>query len=88
LYLKDRWDTIQAVQGGAIRVTIVHSVKEGIEALQQVPFPIRLSSAFSLQWHRTAKDKKEFGQLLREGLDLSPIQEVRLEHAAPDYQCS
>lgn len=58
---------------------IVKTIDDGLVFAKDVGFPIKLSSAFSLQWHRIATNQEEFSKYLEEGLSVSLISEVLLE---------
>ncbi len=61
----------------------VKSVDEGLETLQQIPFPVILRPSFTLggEGGGTANSREEFVQFLQRGLELSPVHEVLVEES-------
>lgn len=61
----------------------VHSIKEGLEAIKEIGFPVILRPAFTLggTGGGVAYNIEEFKELLERGLKLSPISEVLIEES-------
>ena len=61
----------------------VKSVEEGLETLKQIPFPIILRPSFTLggEGGGIATQQEEFVQMLKRGLELSPMHEVLVEES-------
>ena len=58
----------------------VRTYEEGLELEKKIPFPVRLKASFVLGgWAKLANSKKEFRELLKKGLELSPVSEVLVE---------
>ncbi|OGN01346.1 MAG: hypothetical protein A3I26_02175 [Candidatus Yanofskybacteria bacterium RIFCSPLOWO2_02_FULL_43_10] len=67
-------------QGLSSKRKIVRTLEAGIVLEKDIVFPARLSASFVLGgWSRIANNKKEFRELLKTGLELSPISEVLIK---------
>jgi carbamoyl-phosphate synthase large subunit len=61
----------------------VKSVEEGIDFLKEIPFPLILRPSFTLggEGGGIANNREEFSQILKRGLELSPVHEVLVEES-------
>lgn len=66
----------------------VHSVEEGLEAGNEIGFPLVLRPAFTLggTGGGFAENESELTELLKKGLELSPVSEVLVEKSVKGYK--
>jgi len=58
---------------------MAHNLREAREFAKRTGFPIKISSVYSLRRQWVVKDVRDFARLVKEGLSLSPTNEVLLE---------